>query len=158
VRSVERPVAAKYAPTVALRPDVEKCGLVLPSRNRPHSGWPLEPQPFGSLISPKTSPQPMGLSGHPSASAIGLGMASTSGDCAIIGSLPSGTSPPLSPLARRCLSSATHDADAGVQTAGCGPSFLTSHPVASASSAAPEAFVCTTGSAHLPSKRRSDLM
>jgi hypothetical protein len=156
VRSLDRPVAAKYAPTVAFSPDVEKCGLVLPRRNCPHSGWPTEPQPFGSLVRPRTSDQPIGLFGQPSASAIGLGMARTSGDCATVGIFPSGTTLPLSVAVLFCFNRVTQDAAAGVQTCGAGPpSRLASQPAASASIAAPEAFEVTVTSAHLPLNLRS---
>ena len=64
---------------VKLSPLVEKFGLVLPSRNGPHSGWPSDAQPSGSLASSTMSAKPIGVSGHPRASAIGWGMAMTSG-------------------------------------------------------------------------------
>ena len=54
-------------------------GLVLPSRNRPHSGWPLSAQPFSARDSARMSDHPIGWSGQPSASAIGRGMAITRG-------------------------------------------------------------------------------
>ena len=60
-------------------PLVEKFGLVLPSRNAPHSGWPREPQPAPSRARASTSAQPRGVSGQPSASAMGRGIAMTSG-------------------------------------------------------------------------------
>ena len=100
---------------------MENCGLVLPSLNAPHSAWPLPPQPFGSRASESTSAQPSGLSGQPSASAIGFGMAMTSGVCAIDG-VSAGTRSPLSWAAVRCCSSTDQDRDAGVQTSGRGPS------------------------------------
>src|SRR6266540_98353 len=70
---------------VALRPEVEKFGLVLPSRNRPHAGWPRPAQPSGLLARSSISRQPSFFLGQPSASAIGRGIAITSGDAAIRG-------------------------------------------------------------------------
>src|SRR5687768_4681414 len=96
VRSLERPVAAKLAPTSACRPLVDSSGLVLPSRNGPHSGWPKAPHPLGSLDSASRSDQPGCLPGHPSASAIGFGIAMTSGVRTRLGRSPSGTSAGLS--------------------------------------------------------------
>ena len=64
---------------VAARPEVDTFGLVLPRVNLPHSGWPLDAQPCGSVASASTSAQPIGVSGQPSALAIGSGIASTSG-------------------------------------------------------------------------------
>src|SRR3954463_3270619 len=64
---------------VSLRALVEKCGLVLPSRNEPHSGWPLLAQPWGSAARANRSLNPMAVAGQPSALAIGWGMAIVSG-------------------------------------------------------------------------------
>ena len=51
-----------------------------PNLNEPHSGWPSASQPLGSRASFRTSAQPIGLSGHPSASAIGFQIAITTGE------------------------------------------------------------------------------
>src|SRR5439155_20303804 len=154
-RSPDRPVAARYAPTVALSPDVEKCGLVLPSLKPPHSGCPAAPQPFGSLVSPSRSDQPIALPGQPSASAIGRGMASTSGVCAIEAGFPSGTGLPLSEAAAFCRSRDTQEDAAGVHTCGAGvPIARSSQPAARASIAAPDALLTTLTLAHLPPKVR----
>src|SRR5881394_73566 len=64
---------------VAFSALVDRCGLVLPSRNGPHSGCPLLAQPLGSRDSAMRSAKPIGVFGHPRASAIGRGMAMTSG-------------------------------------------------------------------------------
>src|SRR5664279_4836239 len=79
VRSDDVPVAATRVPMVAARPEVETVGLVLPRVNLPHSGWPLDAQPCGSVASASTSDQPICASGQPRAFAIGSGMASTNG-------------------------------------------------------------------------------
>ena len=142
VRSDDRPVAAKYVATVALSPEVEKCGLVLPSLNRPHSGCPFDPQPCGFFASANRSLQPIGLPGHPSASAIGRGIATTSGVCARLGS-SSGTRSARSAAVRSWRSSTAHDDAAGLHTSGRGPSTVSSHPRASACSAPPLALLTT---------------
>ena len=64
---------------VALNALVEKLGLVFPSRNGPHSGCPYAPQPSGLRASARMSAYPSGVFGYPSASAIGFGIAMTSG-------------------------------------------------------------------------------
>ena len=79
VRSVERPVAATSWPMVAASPEVEMLGFVLPSLKSPHSGCPTLAQPSGLLARARISVQPMRVSGQPSASAIGRGIAMTSG-------------------------------------------------------------------------------
>src|SRR5687767_7633301 len=97
---------------VADRPLVEKLGLVLPSLKAPHSGWPLLAQPSGLCARARRSPKPMGVAGYPRASAIGLGMAITSGvtmnglaSAGAIGASPRSVS--------RWLRMAPHDAAAG---------------------------------------------
>src|SRR5258708_5773586 len=64
---------------VSLRALVDRWGLVLPSRNWPHSGCPLLAHPFGSWESARRSLNPIGACGQPSASAMGRGMAMVSG-------------------------------------------------------------------------------
>src|SRR3954451_2637476 len=76
---------------VAFSPAVEMFGFVLPSRNLPHSGWPYFAQPAGSVASVARSFQPIGFAGQPSASAIGFGIATVSGEFAIACGSPSGT-------------------------------------------------------------------
>ena len=147
LRSLERPVAAKYAPMVAFRPEVEKFGFVLPSRKAPHSGWPTFPHPAGSWANDRMSDHPSGLVGHPSAPAIGRGMAITSGVSATWGSV-SGTRSGASRSARRWRRRTVQDDDAGDQTSGRGPSIRSSHPRASASAAPPEAFDVTWTTTH----------
>jgi hypothetical protein len=134
---------------------VEKSGLVLPSLKDPHSGRPFPPQPRGSRARDRTSPQPSGFAGQPSASAIGFGIAITSGVCAIDG-VSAGTRSPLSWAAVRCRSSAVQDDDAGLHTSGRGPSTRSSQPRASASVAPPDAFEVTWTSTQVPSTWRSD--
>src|SRR5256886_8413267 len=58
---------------------VEKLGLVFPSRNGPHSGCPYAPHPSGLRARARMSEYPSGVFGYPSVSAIGFGMAMTSG-------------------------------------------------------------------------------
>src|SRR2546430_10561613 len=64
---------------VALSALVEKLGLVFPSRNGPHSGCPYAPHPSGLRARARMSEYPSGVFGYPSVSAIGFGMAMTSG-------------------------------------------------------------------------------
>src|SRR3954454_24763101 len=112
---------------VALRALVERCGLVLPSRNWPHSGWPLAAHPLGSLASLMRSLKPIGVLGHPNASAIGRGMAITSGvrmkGRGLVGAIGA------CPLAASALfTTAPHAEAAGVQITGCGASADVVHP------------------------------
>src|SRR6266542_1597357 len=129
---------------VAFRPEVEKFGLVLPSRKAPHSGWPNLPQPAPERARSSRSVQPSFFLGHPSASAIGLGMAMTSGDAAILGT-SAGTRRDLSVLAVRCSRRVTQPEDAGVHTSGRGPSTDSCQPVgrARAVMASPDALLVT---------------
>src|SRR5437868_14765182 len=99
---------------VALRALVEKLGLVLPSLNGPHSGWPWLAQPFGSRASARMSAQPIGVAGYPRASAIGRGMAITSG-VSWIGFASEGASGGWPWSVRRWLTIAPHDDAAGDQ-------------------------------------------
>src|SRR5690606_8353966 len=128
---------------VAFRPEVEKCGLVLPSRNRPHSGCPYLAQPSGSLARLRMSDQPIFLSGQPRASAMGFGMAITSGEVAIDG-LSADTRLARSLSAARRWSMAIQPLLAGVHTSGFGPSRRSSQPRARASMALPDALGFTT--------------
>src|SRR3989442_8739108 len=116
---------------VAFRALVEKLGLVFPSLNGPHSGWPWLAQPFGSRASASTSAHPIGVVGHPKASAMGRGMAITSGvSWKGLASLGAMGGWPWS--ARRWLTTAPHDDAAGDQITGLGPLVASSgHPVAS---------------------------
>src|ERR687887_977506 len=127
---------------VALRPEVEKFGLVLPSRKRPHSGWPRLAQPSGLLARSSISRQPSFFFGQPSASAIGRGIAITSGDAAILGT-SGGTRLGRSLPRPRCCSRVTQPDEAGDQTSGRGPSLASFHPLASAAMAAPDDLVVT---------------
>lgn len=154
VRSDDVPVAAKYAPMVALRPEVEMLGFVLPSLNLPHSGWPYFAQPCGSVASVERSRQPMPLPGQPSASDIGFGMAMNSGALATDGSSPSATIDGRSAAASRCLSRLTQPDAAGVQTSGRGPSTASFQPCASACMAVPELFDLTSTSTQRPATVR----
>src|SRR5512132_3531313 len=135
---------------VAFSPEVEKFGLVLPSRNRPHSGWPLLAQPFWLLARSSISRQPSLRFGQPSASAIGRGIAITSGDAAIRGT-SGGTRLGLSAPAPRCCSSVTQPEEAGDQTSGRGPSAASFQPLASAAMAAPDDLVVTLTCTQRPS-------
>src|SRR5262245_5029646 len=148
-RSDERPVAAMNVPTVAASPEVERKGLVLPRLNRPHSGWPLLPQPAEFLLSASTSDQPIALFGQPSASAMGLGMASTSGVLTMLG-FESASICPWSLADRSCRSRPSQVLAAGVHTSGFGPSTDSFQPRARADSAPPDAFPTTLTSTHWP--------
>src|SRR5919197_5590331 len=127
---------------VALRPEVEKFGLVLPSRKGPHSGWPRLAQPSGLLARSSISRQPSFFLGQPSAAAIGRGIAITSGDAAILG-MSGGTRPGRSLPRLRCCSNVTQPDEAGDHTSGRGPSVAWFQPLASAAIAAPDALVVT---------------
>ena len=155
MRSEEVPVAATRVPMVAARPEVDTVGFVLPRVNFPHSGWPFDAQPFGWVANANTSAQPIGVSGHPRAFAIGSGIASTSG-VDVTDSDVAGTMSGRSLAVRSLRSRLTHVDAAGVQTSGCGPSSLLSHPAASVASAAPDAIEVTTMSKHFPSTVRPE--
>src|SRR5436190_9293028 len=127
---------------VAFRPEVEKFGLVLPRRNRPHSGWPRLAQPAGLWARSSISRQPSFFLGQPSASAIGRGIAITSGEAAIRG-ISGGTRLGRSLPRLRCCSRVTQPEEAGDQTSGRGPSVASFQPRASAAIAAPDALVVT---------------
>src|SRR6478736_9164271 len=140
VRSEEVPVAATRAPMVAANPEVETFGLVLPRVNRPHSGWPLAAHPWGSRARVSTSDQPIGVSGQPSALAIGWGIANTNGVDATEAKV--GLSPTMfaRSFAVRSLRSRLTQVDAaGVQTSGAGPFADSSQPAARFDSAVPDA-------------------
>src|SRR4051794_29416050 len=126
---------------VAASPEVEIDGLVLPRVNLPHSGWPLVAQPCGSLASASTSDQPISAVGQPSASAIGCGMASTSGVEVTDGNgvLDAGSMSGRSSATRSLRSRLTQVDAAGVQTSGRAPKSFSSQPLASAASPVPEA-------------------
>src|SRR2546421_2545189 len=95
------------------------------------------------------SDQPTGVDGQPSARAIGLGMAITSGLKARCETV-SGNIGAMSPC-KRWRKSTTHADDAGDQTWGAGPSSFSSQPRARACSAAPDAIEITLAWTHLPS-------
>src|SRR4051812_48478393 len=113
---------------VSLRALVDRCGLVLPSRNGPHSGWPLAAQPLGSVANASRSLNPICADGHPSALAIGWGMAMVSGvrrnDLGLAGAMAGW---PL--VCRASLSTAPHAEAAGDQITGLGSAVsLSGHP------------------------------
>src|SRR5438874_8717511 len=116
---------------VSFRLLVEKWGLVLPSWNRPHSGWPLLAQPCGFWASASRSLIPMAAVGHPSAWAMGLGMAKVSGvrrnDLGLAGAM--GGCPLLWSAS---LSTPPHAVAAGDQITGLGSGVSSGcHPLAS---------------------------
>src|SRR5436309_14497223 len=122
---------------VADRALVEKFGFVLPSLNGPHSGCPLLAQPFGSRARASRSANPSGVAGQPRASAIGRGMAMTSG-VSWMGLASAGAIAGWPWSARRWLTTAPHEDAAGDQITGPGAFVASSaHPVASRSAAAP---------------------
>ena len=153
VRSLATPVAAKKAPTVACRPLVDRLGLVLPSLNAPHSGCPRDPHPCGSSARVNRSPQPRAASGQPSASAIGRGMAMTSGEDTI-DALSAGKMSGWSASRASSRAISIQALDAGLQTSGRGPSTASSQPRASASAAAPEDGRVTSTQEHDPATSR----
>src|SRR5687768_7555671 len=120
------------------RPLVEKLGLVLPSLNAPHSGWPLLAHPSLLRASASRSANPIGVSGQPSASAIGRGMAITSG--VTMNGLASGSVMARPPLAvRRWFTTAPHERAAGDQITGRGPFAASSgQPLVSRSAPTPD--------------------
>src|SRR3954469_17155130 len=105
----------------AFSPAVGMFGFVLRGRHLPHSRGPYFAQPAGSVASVARSFQPIGFAGQPSASAIGFGIATVSGEFAIDCGSPSGTIVPVSPFALT-RSRLTQPLAAGVQTSGRGPS------------------------------------
>src|SRR6266498_3772349 len=135
---------------VAFSPEVEKLGLLLPSRNGPHSGWPNLAQPVPDRARSSISVQPSFLPGQPSASAIGRGMAMTSGEAAIFGT-SGGTSLGRSEPTVRCWRRATQPEEAGVHTSGRGPSADSCQPRASAAMASPDALEVTWTCTQRPS-------
>ncbi len=134
---------------MAFSPEVEKLGLVLPNLKAPY-GLPKRPQPFGSCASERTSDQPSGVSGQPRVSAIGLGMAMTSGVRAIEGRAAPPTRSGASRAVVRWRSRPVQELAAGDHTSGRGPSTRSSQPRPSASVAPPLALLVTTTRAHLP--------
>src|SRR5439155_19701938 len=96
----------------------------------------------------RMSDQPTCFEGQPRATAIGLGMAMTSGLKATCETV-SGTSGAESPR-RCCRKRTTHADDAGDQTSGASPSTFSSQPRASACSAAPDAIETTLTCTHWP--------
>src|SRR3954469_16102015 len=123
---------------VSLRALVDRCGLVLPSRKGPHSGWPLLAQPLGSAASASRSLKPIGVDGQPSAFAIGWGMAMVSGvrrkDLGLAGAM---AGCPL--VCSASFSTAPHADAAGVQITGLGSDVsLAGHPCDKRISPAPD--------------------
>ncbi len=124
----------------AARPLVEKLGLVLPRRNGPHSGRSKACHPSSLLASSRMSLQPMSASGQPSASAMGWGMAMTSG--VTMKGCPSPTIGGSPASLSRSLRTGPHVLAAGDHTTGRGPSACSSQPPASACMAPPDALRC----------------
>src|SRR4026209_2486953 len=86
------------------------------------------------------SVQPMGLPGYPTASAIGLGMAMTSG--VTMNGCPVPTIAGWLVSERRWLTMPPHDVAAGDQITGLGPSVASFQFVYSSCAAAPDDFLC----------------
>src|SRR4051794_28488144 len=128
---------------VAFSPLVEKWGLVLPSRNAPHSGWPFEAHPLGSRASANRSAIPIGVLGQPSACAIGRGTANSSG-VRMNGLASAGAIGGWPPAARALLRTAPHAEAAGDQMTGCGAGDPSGHPFTSICSACPDDTLFTT--------------
>ncbi len=102
------------------------------------------------MASAARSFHPIWVSGHPSASAIGRGIAITRGDVAIEAASV-GTTVGRS-WARACSVATSPQADeAGDHTWGCGPSTSGSQPRASAVAAVPEPLRTTWATTHVPS-------
>src|SRR2546423_3934771 len=131
---------------VALRPEVEKLGLVFPSLKAPHSGCPLAAQPCGSLARAMMSAKPISVLGHPNASAMGRGMAKTSGV-----SMSARYSPVMGGWPRsdsRWFSTDPQAPPAGGPMFGGGPSRGGSPPAAQACSPAPDDFLLIRTKTH----------
>src|SRR3954452_20846627 len=123
---------------VSLSALVDRCGFVLPSRNGPHSGCPLLVHPLGSPASASRSLKPIGVFGHPSACAIGRGMAIVSGvrmnDLGFVGAIGGW---PFD--ARASLRTPPHALATGVQMTGLGRSVsLDCQPAGNHCSPAPD--------------------
>src|SRR5438067_7052971 len=88
------------------------------------------------------SAQPIGVAGHPSAWAIGRGIAMTSG-VTWMGLASAGASGGWPWSARRWLTIAPHDAAAGDHTTGRGSDGSSGQPDDKRSAAAPDDFFCT---------------
>ena len=110
-------------------------------------------QPFGSWASLSTSPQPRAFLGHPNATAIGLGIAMTSGVVAMDGGLTDPMRSGLSATEVFCRSRPVQELAAGDQTSGRGPSTDSSQPRARASAAPPLALLVTSTVTQLPPTR-----
>ncbi len=110
--------------------------MVLPSLNVPHSGCPLLAHPSGEVARAATSDHPIGVSGQPSASAIGFGIAITRGVSMKDTASPAISGSPAS--ARRWLRIAPQLEDAGDQITGWG-SLSPDQPSARRSAASPDA-------------------
>src|ERR1700730_7364614 len=136
---------------VAFSALVEKLGLVLPSRNGPHSGCPYAPQPSGLRARLKMSEYPSGVFGYPSASAIGFGIAMTSG--VSWSGVPAGAIAFLPASARRLFTTRPHAPEAGDHAAGRGPlAFGFGQSSASNDAASPDDFDTTCTLMHWPSR------
>src|SRR5687767_2005946 len=123
---------------VALSPEVEYSGLVLPSLKSPQADSPRLFAPQKSLAFLDQSASSLQLnpfSGHSSTSAIGRGMATVSG-LVTIGSACFGKRPRVSSFAL-ARANDSHAPPAGDHTSGGGPSS-SSQPRASARIASPE--------------------
>src|SRR2546429_8901444 len=107
---------------VALSALVEKLGFVFPSRNGPHSGCPYAPHPSGLRARARMSEYPSGVFGYPSVSAIGFGMAMTSG--VSWSGVPAGAIGFFPPSARRWVTTRPHPLDARGPTPAPGPLAL----------------------------------
>src|SRR5207244_2217192 len=111
--------------------------------NGPHSGWPWLAHPFGSRARARTSAQPIGVAGQPRASAMGRGMAITSG-VSWMGLAALGASAGCPWSVRRSLTTAPQDDAAGDQITGRGPLAGSSgQPEDSRSAAAPDDLLST---------------
>src|SRR6476620_6518612 len=109
---------------VAERPDVDTFGLVLPSLKAPHSGWPLEAHPRGSLARLSRSDHPIVACGQPNA----LSAARMSG---------------RSCDARSWRSSCSHVDAAGDHASGAGPQAGSQLASVSRDSTTPDAIAVT---------------
>ena len=136
------PVAATNAPMVAERPDVDTLGLVLPNLKAPHSGWPLEAHPRGSLARLSRSDHPIAVCGQPNAFAFGSGIARTIG-VETTDSLSAARMSGRSCDARSWRSSCSHVDAAGDHASGAGPHAGSQLASVNRDSATPDAIAVT---------------
>src|SRR6478735_10282124 len=137
---------------MAASPLVATSGLVLPSLNAPHSGWPRPLQRSGSPADVKISAHVGASASHPIADARFSGMASTMSETAT-----------LVPSARRLVAPAvcatsTHVDESGSHTVGFWSSARFGKPVATTAAATPDFSRLVVTVTHEPATLRGWLL